>query len=67
MAPIRALTARAKQIFKLIAAGKKNSEIADKLELSVKTVEAHKHNILIKLGADSAKDLKGSKQKKGSR
>lgn len=60
----RELTKREAQIFKLIIAGKTNSAIADRLQVSVKTVEAHKHNILIKVGADSAKDLKRLKPKK---
>jgi len=54
----RALTEREVQIFSLVKAGKTNSEIADHLHISVKTVEAHKHNVLIKVGANSAKDLK---------
>lgn len=54
----RALTKREAQIFKLIVAGKTNSQIADRLGLSVKTIEAHKHNILIKVGVDRAEDLK---------
>jgi DNA-binding NarL/FixJ family response regulator len=60
----RALTKRESEIFRLITAGKTNSEIADRLEVSVKTVEAHKHNILIKVGVDSGKDLKRFKLKK---
>lgn len=58
----RTLTKREVQIFKLITAGKTNSEIADRLDLSVKTVEAHKHNIFIKLDADSAEDLRRFKK-----
>ena len=60
----RTLTKREAQILKLITAGKKNSDIANKLELSVKTVEAHKHNIFIKMGVDSAADLKRHKSTK---
>lgn len=60
----RELTKRETQIFKHITAGKTNSEIAERLEISVKTVEAHKHNILLKVGADSAKELNQFKVKK---
>lgn len=60
----RVLTKRETQIFKLITAGKSNSEIAERLEVSIKTVEAHKHNILIKVGAESGEDLKRFKPKK---
>lgn len=60
----RALTKREAQIFKLITAGKTNLQIAEKLELSVKTVETHKHNIMIKVGANSSADLKRYKGKK---
>lgn len=54
----RTLTKRELQLFRLIAAGKTNSDIASRLDLSVKTVETHKHNILIKLGADNVQELK---------
>ena len=60
----RELTKREAQIFKLITSGKTNLQIAERLDLSVKTIEAHKHNILIKVGADSGKDLKRFKPKK---
>lgn len=60
----RELTKREIQIFKHITAGKTNVEIAERLQISVKTVESHKHNILVKVGADSAKDLKRFKLKK---
>ena len=61
---IRALTKRETQIYKLVTAGKTNMQIAERLDLSVKTVETHKHNIFIKVGANSAKDLKPLKTKK---
>ena len=60
----RDLTKREGQVLKLITAGKTNLEIADFLNVSVKTIETHKHNILIKVGAESSKDLKGLKIKK---
>ena len=61
---VRALTKRETQIYKLVTAGKTNLQIAERLDLSVKTVETHKHNIFIKVGANSAKDLKPLKIKK---
>ena len=64
MKSTRELTKREIQIFKLIIAGKTNSQIAKKLGLSVKTIEAHKHNMSLKMGANSAADLKRYKDKK---
>ena len=43
------LTAREKDILKLVAAGKSNKEIADELILSIHTVKNHLKNILQKL------------------
>lgn len=60
----RELTKRELQVFRFITSGRTNLQIAEKLDLSVKTVEAHKHNILLKLGADSTEDLKRYKGKK---
>ena len=60
----KTLTKREAQIFKLIIAGRTNLEIANRLDLSVKTVEAHKHSIAIKMGAESAADLKSFKGRK---
>ncbi len=51
------LTPRETEILRLIAVGKSNKEIAWDLNMSVRTVETHRANILIKLGADSAGDL----------
>jgi DNA-binding NarL/FixJ family response regulator len=45
----RSLTTREIEILKLICDGLPNQEIADKLIISVRTVEAHKHNIMRKL------------------
>jgi len=43
------LTRREIEILKCITDGLSNQEIADKLNISVRTVEAHKHNIMNKL------------------
>jgi DNA-binding CsgD family transcriptional regulator len=43
------LTRREKEVLQLIADGNRAKEIADKLGISQKTVEAHKQNIKLKL------------------
>lgn len=43
------LTLREKEILQLIVAEHSNQEIADRLFLSLRTVEAHKYNLLQKL------------------
>lgn len=47
------LTDREMQVLNLVAAGRRNREIAELLKVSVKTVEFHLSNILGKLGAQS--------------
>ncbi len=44
------LTPREMEILKLVAAGHTNQEIADRLVLSIKTVQAHRANVMEKLG-----------------
>ncbi len=51
------LTNREIEIFKLIVNAKTNTEIAEKLFISRRTVEKHKSNILIKLRIDSIVEL----------
>lgn len=51
------LTDRELEIFHLVAAARPNREIAVALGMSVKTVETHKENIKIKLGAATAAEL----------
>jgi len=53
----KGLTAREREIVQLLAEGHSNKEIAVLLELSVKTVETHRSNILRKLGLHSLPDL----------
>ncbi len=49
MSEKRALTKREKEIVSLVAEGYKNREVAEKLQISVKTVETHRANIMNKL------------------
>ena len=51
------LTGREREVLQLIASGLTNKKIADKLSVSVKTVETHRTRILQKLGAHTAADL----------
>ncbi len=51
------LTEREREVLKLIADGLSNQEVADKLVISVKTVERHRANILAKLGLHSRTEL----------
>jgi len=51
------LTARESEVFRHIALGYSNQEIADQMSISVKTVEAHKANCLKKLDMKSRKDI----------
>ena len=52
-----ALTPRERQIVQLLAEGSTNKETASALGVSVKTVEAHRANIMRKLRLRSASDL----------
>ncbi len=54
---IERLTARERQVLELIVAGRLNKQIADDLGISIKTVEAHRANIMDKLGARTMADL----------
>ncbi|MCO5101644.1 MAG: response regulator transcription factor [Burkholderiaceae bacterium] len=56
-ARIERLTAREHQVLDLIVAGRLNKQIADDLGISIKTVEAHRANIMDKLGARTMADL----------
>ena len=56
-APHTLLTTREFQVFQLLVAGRKVSEIARTLSLSVKTVSTHKTKVMGKLGASSTAGL----------
>ncbi len=51
------LTPREKEILRLLATGSSNSQIAQKLVISIYTVKNHVHNILEKLGIDNRTKL----------
>ena len=56
-APQREPSERESEVLRLIAWGHSNKEIADRLDLSVKTVEVHKANAMRKLGMKSRIDI----------
>ena len=55
--PHTRLSDREYQVFQLIASGESVSDIADKLNLSVKTVSTHKTHVLEKMGCTNVADL----------
>ncbi|MGB0910902.1 MAG: response regulator transcription factor [Nitrospirales bacterium] len=52
-----ALTDREQEILQLIWSGLKNKEIAERLKISVKTVEAHRANMMKKVRVSNAAQL----------
>jgi len=54
---ISKLTTRESQVLERIVAGRLNKQIADDLGISIKTVEAHRANIMEKLNANTVADL----------
>lgn len=54
--PIRTLTSREREVLGLMAEGRSNQAIAERLVLTVKTVEAHVHAIFTKLGLEATAD-----------
>lgn len=53
----RRLTPREREILQLLAEGKSNKEIASFLDISVKTAETHRANIMLKLNFHSITEL----------
>ncbi|HWX13246.1 MAG TPA: two component system response regulator [Trinickia sp.] len=51
------LTGRERQILQLVAEGARNRDIAEKLSISIKTVETHRLNLMRKLNAHKAVEL----------
>jgi FixJ family two-component response regulator len=56
-ADLAKLTGRESQVLERIVAGRLNKQIADDLGISIKTVEAHRANIMEKLNANTVADL----------
>ncbi len=55
--PHPSLTAREREVLRMVVAGKKSKEIADELKISVKTADVHRSNILGKLKLNNTADL----------
>lgn len=55
--PYEALTDREKQVLKLVAEGKTNKEVAEILDISVKTAMGHRANLMAKLGIHNRAEL----------
>ena len=51
------LSAREREIVQLLAEGRSNKEVAQRLDISVKTAETHRSNIMRKMAFDSLADL----------
>jgi two-component system response regulator NreC len=52
-----ALTEREREVLRLVAEGHTNQEIADRLIVSVKTVETHRAHVMSKLGLQTRAEL----------
>jgi FixJ family two-component response regulator len=56
-ARLEVLTAREREVFDGVVAGKLNKEIADELGVALRTVKAHRAQVMAKLGVGSAAEL----------
>ena len=54
---IATLTPREKQVFERVVRGKMNKQIAHELGISVRTIKAHRHKVMEKVGARSMVEL----------
>lgn len=54
---INSLTKREKQVMELVIMGVLNKDIAKQLEISIKTVEVHRANVMDKMSANSVAEL----------
>ena len=54
---MRAITPREQEVLELLAEGKTNDEIADKLVISAHTVARHRENLMAKLGLHNRSEL----------
>ena len=51
------LTPREREVVQLLAEGRQNKEIARRLGVALKTVEAHRATVMRKIGAESEADV----------
>ena len=56
-ARLSVLTAREREVFDRIVAGKLNKHVADELGISLRTVKAYRAQVMQKLGVDTAAEL----------
>lgn len=56
-APTRFLSRREREVLELVAQGHTNQQVADRLSVSVKTVETHRARVVDKLGLKTRADL----------
>ncbi len=54
---LKKLTAREREVLQLVVAGQSNKQIAAKLKISIKTVEAHRAQIMNKMQVESLAEL----------
>ena len=57
ISPAHRLSAREREVVPLVAEGRTNKEVASKLGVSVKTVDAHRSNIMRRLNIHSVAEL----------
>ncbi len=51
------LTPREQQVMKLVARGRSNKQMADQLEITTKTIEAHRAKVMEKMAVRSVAEL----------
>jgi two-component system, NarL family, response regulator DegU len=51
------LTKKEKQILQMVIDGKQNKQISESLDITVRTIETHRFNIMKKLGVNNAVDM----------
>jgi DNA-binding CsgD family transcriptional regulator len=56
------LTERERQVARMASQGLSNKEVANRLQLSIRTVEGHLYQIFTKMGISSRSELEGSAQ-----
>jgi FixJ family two-component response regulator len=54
---LKHLTARERDVLELVLSGLTNKEMADRLKISVKTIEVHRSRVMHKMGARSSAEL----------